>query len=526
MEMSPFRQVTTEETRSRKTRRAWKLKLNITWHAIKKAVSYNVKKRLHLHLHVSCARSMRRLSTNQTHQELAVKPHQASKPKQKARNPSKTLASLLHVPYTALDFVDRGDHMTPTLSPKQSISAVWKEIHGSSNWETLLDPLDPSLRREILKYGEFVQGTYDAFDFDPLSDFCGSCRYNRRKFFETLGLTKHGYKVKKYIYALSHVDVPEWLKRSYTTWSKDSNWMGYVAVSRREESQRIGRRDIMVAWRGTVSPSEWFKDLTTSLEHIDNTNVKVQEGFLSVYKSKDELTRYNKLSASEQVMQEVMRLVNFYRGKGEEVSLTVTGHSLGGALALLNAYEAATAIPDLFVSVISFGAPRVGNIAFKEKLNELGVKTLRVVVKQDIVPKLPGLLNKMLNKFHGLTGKLNWVYRHVGTQLKLDAFMSPYLKPESDLSGSHNLELYLHLIDGFFSKKSKYRWNARRDLALVNKGSDMLIEDLKIPEFWYQFPYKGLVLNQYGRWVKPGRLPEDIPSPLSIDTPPKHGRQS
>lgn len=82
------------------------------------------------------------------------------------------------------------------------------------------------------------------------------------------------------------------------------------------------------------------------------------------------------------------------------------------------------------------------------------------------------------------------------------------------------------VIDGFLSKKSKYRWNARRDLALVNKGSDMLIEDLKIPEFWYQFPYKGLVLNQYGRWVKPGRLPEDIPSPLSIDTPPKHGRQS
>uniref|UniRef100_A0A6N2L2Y9 Fungal lipase-type domain-containing protein n=1 Tax=Salix viminalis TaxID=40686 RepID=A0A6N2L2Y9_SALVM len=455
MEMSPFRQVTTDETRSRKNRRSWRLKLNITWHAIKK--------RFHLHLRLSCARSMRRLSTSQTHQELTVKPHQASKQKKRAKNPNKTLATLLHVPYTAMDFVDQGDHMTPTLSPKQSISAMWKEIHGSSNWETLLDPLHSSLRREILKYGEFVQATYDAFDFDPLSEFCGSCRYNRRKLFETLGLTKHGYKVRKYIYALSHVDVPDWLKRSCATWSRDSNWMGYVAVSRKEESQRIGRRDIMVAWRGTVSPSEWFKDLTTSLEHIDSTNVKVQEG------------------------------------KGEEVSLTVTGHSLGGALALLNAYEAATVIPDLFVSVISFGAPRVGNIAFKEKLGELGVNTLRVVVKQDIVPKLPGLMNKMLNKFHGFTGKLNWVYRHVGTQLKLDAFMSPYLKPESDLSGSHNLELYLHLIDGFLSKKSKYRWNARRDLALVNKGSDMLIEDLKIPEFWYQFPYKGLMLNQYGR---------------------------
>ena len=66
-------------------------------------------------------------------------------------------------------------------------------------------------------------------------------------------------------------------------------------------------------------------------------------------------------------MTEVTKLVNFYKGKkGEEVSLTITGHSLGGALALINAYEVATTFLDLPVSVISFGAPRVGNIAFKD----------------------------------------------------------------------------------------------------------------------------------------------------------------
>ncbi|KAB5520478.1 hypothetical protein DKX38_024797 [Salix brachista] len=514
MEMSPLTELTTKKSRSMKTRRSWRLKLNI-------------KKRFRLHLRLSCARSLRQLSTKRIlDQESAVKPREDDKSEKKACRPHKTLSRLFHVPYTAVDFVDLGDHMTPKMSPKQNISAMWQELHGSSNWDNLLDPLHPDLRREILKYGEFAEATYDSFDFDPLSEYCGSCRYNRHKIFETLGLAEHGYKVTQYIYALSHVDVPNWLKRSHTMWSKDSNWMGYVAVSRKEESHRIGRRDIMVAWRGTIAPSEWFSDLRTGLEPIDdNTNVKVQEGFLGIYKSKDELTRYNKLSASEQVMQEVLRLVNFYRGKGEEVSLTVTGHSLGGALALLNAYEAKTAIPDLFVSVISFGAPRVGNIGFKEKLDELGVKILRVVVKQDIVPKLPGLMNKMLNRFHGLTGKLNWVYRHVGNQLKLDAFTSPYLKHESDLSGRHNLELYLHLTDGFLSSSSRYRWSARRDLALVNKGSDMLIEDLKIPEFWYEFPYKGLVLNKHGRWVKPGRQPEDIPSPLGIETPSKHGRE-
>ncbi|KAK8581059.1 hypothetical protein V6N13_144104 [Hibiscus sabdariffa] len=115
-----------------------------------------------------------------------------------------------------------------------------------------------------------------------------------------------------------------------------------------------------------------------------------------------------------------------------------------------------------------------------------------------------------------MTGRLKWIYRHVGRQLKLDVLMSPYLTRDPDYTGSHNLETYLHLLDGYISKTSRFRWNARRDVALVNKTTDMLIKELKIPEFWYQKPFKGLVLNQYGRWVKPGRQPEHIPSPLSI----------
>jgi hypothetical protein len=67
--------------------------------------------------------------------------------------------------------------------------------------------------------------TYDAFDFDPFSEYCGSSRYNRHNLFEELGLTKHGYKVTKYIYVMSHVDVRRWFERSFLgeMWSKDSN---------------------------------------------------------------------------------------------------------------------------------------------------------------------------------------------------------------------------------------------------------------------------------------------------------------
>jgi hypothetical protein len=47
-------------------------------------------------------------------------------------------------------------------------------------------------------------------------------------------------------------------------------------------------------------------DLKTRQERIDddqhNGNIKVEHGFLHIYRSKSELTRYNKLSASEQVI--------------------------------------------------------------------------------------------------------------------------------------------------------------------------------------------------------------------------------
>ena len=271
-----------------------------------------------------------------------------------------------------------------------------------------------------------------------------------------------------------------------------------------------------MAWRGTVAPSEWYEDLQRKLDQFGDGEAKVEHGFLSIYTSKRESSRYNKSSASEQVMKEVIRLVELFKQKGENLSLTITGHSLGGALGLLNAYEAAAALPDLPISVISFGAPRVGNIAFRDELHQLGVKTLRVVVKQDIVPRMPGLVfNENLQKFDDITGTLKWVYTHVGAELKLDVQSSPYLKRGFNLPGFHSLETYLHLIDGFHSKTSAFREDARRDVALVNKACDMLVDELRIPHAWYQFANKGLVRNGHGRWVKERRNPEDIPSPTT-----------
>lgn len=348
--------------------------------------------------------------------------------------------------------------------PKAGLADVWREIHGESDWAGLLDPMDPILRSELIRYGEMAQACYDAFDYDPFSKYCGSCRFTRRKFFKGLGMTDAGYDVTRYLYATANINLPNFFKKSRwpKIWSKNANWAGYVAVSNDDTTKRLGRRDITIAWRGTVTRLEWIADLMDFLKPISSNNipcpdqsVKVESGFVDLYTEKDETCRFCKYSAREQILTEVKRLLEIY--KNEETSITITGHSLGSALAILSAYDIVEtgvsvmndgrAVP---VSAFSFSGPRVGNVRFKERLEWLGVKVLRVVNVHDMVSKSPGFLFNedvppMLMK---LAEALPWSYSHVGVELKLDHQNSPFLTPNADPVCAHNLEALLHLLDG------------------------------------------------------------------------------
>lgn len=154
-------------------------------------------------------------------------------------------------------------------------------------------------------------------------------------------------------------------------------------------------------------------------------------------------------------MTEVKRLIDMY--SDEEMSITITGHSLGAALAILSAYDIAEtgvnvlqdtrAVP---VSVFSFSGPRVGNVRFKERMEVLGVKVLRVVNVHDVVPKSPGFLfnENMSPVLMKIAEGLPWCYSHVGVELALDHTNSPFLKDTGDPVSTHNLEALLHLVDG------------------------------------------------------------------------------
>lgn len=437
----------------------------------------------------------------------------------------------------------------------------WQELQGEKNWDGLLvdengkgfkGPVDPVLRGELIRYGEFAQATYDAFDNDPNSKFCGNSKFDKEKLLEEVGLPNRGYEIVQFLYATADLHLPNFFRKSDVPdeekWSKDSNFMGFVAVcTSPQELRRLGRRDIVVAWRGTVTKLEWLENVRDVFSpagvdprrsEVDDP-VMVESGFLSLYKSSNENSRYNKQSARAQVLQAVKNLVQKY--KDEQLSITVTGHSLGSALSLLCAYDIAESginkreqspkverhwdeqSPQLDdrlqkislndkalnhnrvpVSVISFAGPRVGNSGFKTRMEQLGVKVLRVVETHDIVPKVPGMVfNEKLEFLHTVCKLLPDSYNHVGKELRLDSLVSAYLKDTTDPINAHNLEAYLHLLDGYHGPGDRFSPAVRRDIALVNKASAFLDPKFGIPEYWWED--KKMVLDKDTlHWVVAG----------------------
>ncbi|XP_010529190.1 PREDICTED: phospholipase A1-IIgamma-like [Tarenaya hassleriana] len=380
----------------------------------------------------------------------------------------------------------------------------WRDLSGRNHWKDALEPLDLELRQYIIHYGEMAQATYDTFNANTKSKYAGSSIYSRQDFFSKVGLEKGHpyckYQVTKFLYSTSQISVPDSFlvfPVSREGWTKESNWIGYVAVATDQGKQVLGRRDIVVAWRGTIQTLEWINDFdfgTINAKKIFGDNgdgVGVHQGWYSIYTSEDERSPFNKASARDQVLREIRRLVEKY--KDEEISITICGHSLGAALSTLsaadivaNGYNRPKNLPDKScpVTVFAFASPRVGDSDFKRLFSGLDdLRALRIRNLPDVVPIYPPI-----------------GYSEVGEELVMDTRKSPYLKSPGNPTLFHTMEVYLHGIAGTRGTKSDFKLEIERDIALVNKPIDGLKDEFMVPGSWRALKNKGMAQQNDGSW--------------------------
>ncbi|XP_039169667.1 phospholipase A1-IIgamma-like [Eucalyptus grandis] len=181
-----------------------------------------------------------------------------------------------------------------------------------------------------------------------------------------------------------------------------------------------------------------------------------------------------------QVLREVRKQVDLYAGKGETISITVAGHSLGAALATINALDIVT---NGYNAPIDH--PRMpAKFSLSEKL-----RALRVTNALDIVPFIAPIR-----------------CYHVGEQLLVDSRKSPDLKPlykgpTGAVAIGHMLETCLHLIAGTQGINSNKFNRERRGIALLNKGMDAPKDGSKIPANWLVAKNKNMVqVEVTGDW--------------------------
>lgn len=135
---------------------------------------------------------------------------------------------------------------------------------------------------------------------------------------------------------------------------------------------------------------------------------KVHLGFFRVY-----------ASVRAEVMGLLRERLDACAKEGRRARVYLCGHSLGGAVACLCALDLASvgALPPV---VYTFGAPRLGNAAFRSVYNVLVPATFRVVGTRDIVPTLPPSIRYRqlgrevwLDDAGGVTFAMSWAMRRI-----------------------------------------------------------------------------------------------------------------
>ena len=211
---------------------------------------------------------------------------------------------------------------------------------------------------------------------------------------------------------------------------------------------------LVLAFRGTEPKKA--ADIKADIKALpmeigpERSNIKVHSGF---YKAFDVVKSQIATDLSSE--------------KNRNLPLYITGHSLGGALAIIATYCLSN---DQIAACYTFGGPRVGNLAFGQSIKP---PIYRIINAADLVPRLPPSF-----LIEGLTLLIRWLpvipyhqkiaafldkfrrYRHCGDLRYLSAGKRKESETEGDLPVYSNLQVISNP-----PQLSRWFWLYRRLIA-------------------------------------------------------------
>ncbi|KAI0367595.1 lipase [Pilatotrama ljubarskyi] len=155
---------------------------------------------------------------------------------------------------------------------------------------------------------------------------------------------------------------------------------------------------VIVSHQGT-DPEEILPLITDGDIFLESLNATLFPGLSSSIEVHSGFAESHADTATS-VLQAVQQTMNTYGTQ----SVVTTGHSLGAALALLDALYLHTHLPRTTrISFVGYGLPRVGNQAFADYVDAQPISVTHINNREDLVPILPG---RFLG-FHHTSGELH-----------------------------------------------------------------------------------------------------------------------
>jgi Lipase (class 3) len=190
---------------------------------------------------------------------------------------------------------------------------------------------------------------------------------------------------------------------------------GFLAVS--------ATKELVAAIRGTDTILEWLHDGSFLMvpSPVLGAHGSTEDGFTAVYRS----LRIGPANSTPSARDSIKG----YLDTGVASSVTVCGHSLGGALATFLTVDVALNTSCHAPTSYTYASPRTGDHTFAGSYNAVVASSYRIENRQDLVPKLPPILPLP--------------YEHVNTKYELNP---PPGKIESTIPCMHHLTTYLWLM--------------------------------------------------------------------------------